>query len=145
MLTNKHIGNRNKHFNNIRNISIHFFITLLLGSSIILYTQNLTFANEEDENNKKCIIYKNGELMYNPDNPNIHCNTLQILDNYWEEESLNIPQESTPLEKFADILNEDEIVANGKTVCKNPSASNATFSKNSALEDTVITGQSNQN
>ena len=40
--------------------------------------------------------------MYNPDNPKIHCDTLQLLDNYWNGADVNVPNQNKKPEEFAE-------------------------------------------
>ena len=81
--------------------------------------------------------------MYNPDNPKIHCDTLQLLDNYWNGTDVNVPNQNKKPEEFAAILTEREIISNGRTVCKNPSVPNAKFTAKDAIEGETINGTCN--
>ena len=122
-------------------ISIYNIFRVILILSLFLSLINKCFADDEDS--KKCVVYRNGKLMYNPDNPKIHCDTLQLLDNYWNGTDVNVPNQNKKPEEFAAILTEREIISNGRTVCKNPSATNAKFTAKDAIEGETINGTCN--
>ena len=121
------------------------FTIILISILSLIYTNQLLANNAENNANdsKKCIVYKDGKLMYNPDNPKIHCTTLQILDNYWDDNNTNVPNPNKKPEDFTEILTLKDITSNGNIVCKNPSVSNATFTTKEALEDETISGTCN--
>ena len=122
-------------------ISIYNIFRIILILSLFLLLISKCFADNEDS--KKCVVYRNGKLMYNPDNPKIHCDTLQLLDNYWNGTDVNVPNQNKKPEEFAEILTEKEIISNGRAVCKNPSASNAKFTAKDAIEGETINGTCN--
>ena len=112
--------------------------------TIILISLLFITPSSANEDSKKCVVYRNGKLMYNPDNPKIHCTTLQILDNFWEENNVNVPNPNKKPEDFTEILTLKDITSNGNVVCKNPSTSNATFTTKDALEGETINGTCNE-
>ena len=125
---------------NIKNQKIYIYN--LFG--IILISLLFITSSSANEDSKKCIVYMDGQLIYNPDNPKIHCTTLQILDNFWDNNNTNIPNPNKKPEDFTEILTTKDVISNGNMVCKNPSASNTKFTIKDAIEGETISGQCNE-
>ena len=127
---------------NIENPRRYIYIYNLFN--IILISLLFITPSLADDDSKKCVVYRDGKLMYNPDNPKIHCTTLQLLDDFWSDRDVNVPNPDKKPEDFTEILTMEEIVSNGNATCKNPTIQNGTFPSKTVSEGTKIKGQCNE-
>lgn len=93
----------------MKNICIHKAFILITILLTFILTASQTFA---EDNSNKCVIIKDGKLVYNPDDPKIHCATFQILDNFWDDSNNTNIKTSNNIEDYAQVLTKEDIISN---------------------------------